>query len=83
MRPPRDGADHQTRASWWKSSKKKGLNIVQVDRAGFQQAVLKEHNPESLGFDRRTDPHSGGEVALRVRLRASACTFVPLGGSRH
>ena len=33
--------------------KKKGLNIVQVDRAGFQQAVLKSTTLESLGFDRK------------------------------
>ena len=30
--------------------KKKGLNIVQVDRAGFQQAVLKNATLESLGM---------------------------------
>ena len=33
--------------------KKKGLNIVQVDRAGFQQAVLKNATLESLGFDKK------------------------------
>jgi tripartite ATP-independent transporter DctP family solute receptor len=33
--------------------KKKGLNIVTVDRAGFQQAVLKGTTLESLGFDKK------------------------------
>jgi len=33
--------------------KKKGLNIVTVDRAGFQAAVLKNSTPESMGFDRK------------------------------
>ena len=33
--------------------KKKGLNIVQVDRVGFQQAVLKNATLESLGFDKK------------------------------
>ena len=33
--------------------KKKGLNIVKVDRAGFQQAVLKNATLESLGFDKK------------------------------
>ena len=33
--------------------KKKGLNIVTVDRAGFQAAVLKSTTLESLGFDRK------------------------------
>ena len=33
--------------------RKKGLNIVQVDRASFQQAVLKNATLESQGFDRK------------------------------
>ena len=33
--------------------KKKGLNIVQVDRVGFQQAVLKNATLDSLGFDKK------------------------------
>ena len=33
--------------------RKKGLNIVQVDRAGFQQTVLKNATLESLGFDKK------------------------------
>jgi tripartite ATP-independent transporter DctP family solute receptor len=33
--------------------KKKGINIVQVDRAGFQAAVLKNATLESLGFDKK------------------------------
>ena len=33
--------------------KKKGINIVTVDRAGFQTAVLKSTTLESLGFDRK------------------------------
>ena len=33
--------------------KKKGLNIVTVDRAGFQAAVLKGATLESLGFDKK------------------------------
>ena len=33
--------------------KKKGINIVTVDRAGFQTAVLKSATPESLGFDKK------------------------------
>ncbi len=33
--------------------KKKGINIVNVDRAAFQAAVLKGASLESLGFDRK------------------------------
>ena len=33
--------------------KKKGLNIVVVDRKGFSEAVLKTTTLESLGFDRK------------------------------
>ncbi len=33
--------------------RKKGLNIVQVDRAGFQQAVLKNATLESMNFDKK------------------------------
>jgi tripartite ATP-independent transporter DctP family solute receptor len=33
--------------------KKKGINIVTVDRAGFQAAVLKSTTLESLGFDKK------------------------------
>ena len=33
--------------------KKKGLNIVQVDRKSFQDAVLKTVTVESMGFDRK------------------------------
>jgi len=33
--------------------KKKGLNIVQVDRKSFVDAVLKNSTPESLGYDRK------------------------------
>ncbi|HYF58348.1 MAG TPA: sialic acid TRAP transporter substrate-binding protein SiaP [Burkholderiaceae bacterium] len=33
--------------------KKKGLNVVQVDRKSFVDAVLKNATPESLGYDRK------------------------------
>ena len=33
--------------------KKKGINIVAVDRAGFQASVLKGATLESLGFDKK------------------------------
>lgn len=33
--------------------KKKGINIVQVDRKSFVDAVLKNSTPESLGYDRK------------------------------
>jgi tripartite ATP-independent transporter DctP family solute receptor len=33
--------------------RKKGLNIVQVNRQSFVDAVLKNSTPESLGYDRR------------------------------
>ena len=33
--------------------KKKGLNIVQVDRKSFADAVLKSSTLESMGFDRK------------------------------
>jgi tripartite ATP-independent transporter DctP family solute receptor len=33
--------------------KKKGINIVQVDRKGFVDAVLKNFTPQQLGYDRK------------------------------
>jgi len=33
--------------------KKKGINIVQVDRKSFVDAVLKNSTPDSLGYDRK------------------------------
>ena len=33
--------------------KKKGINIVQVNRQSFVDAVLKNVTPESMGYDRK------------------------------